>query len=96
MNTLAEQANMPVPSFYRHLKKVTSLNPLRFQKQLRIHEASRLMISDKMTANSAGLKIGYGSTTQFNREYKKLFNAPPHQDVAKIKQNSNHIKLIYL
>lgn len=88
MEQLANQANMSLSSFYRHFKKVTSLSPLQFQKQLRLHEGRRLMVSENMTAIQASLKVGYESATQFNREYKNLFNQTPLQDVLKIRKGS--------
>ncbi|OCG01732.1 AraC family transcriptional regulator [Gilliamella sp. wkB308] len=88
MEQLAYQANMSLSSFYRHFKKVTSLSPLQFQKQLRLHEGRRLMVSENMTAIQASLKVGYESATQFNREYKNLFHQTPLQDVQKIRKGA--------
>ncbi len=84
MEDLASKANMSLSSFYRHFKEVTSLTPLQFQKQLRLHEARRLMLSENMTASRAALEVGYESATQFNREYKRIFQAPPRRDIGSI------------
>jgi len=31
---------------------------------------------------SAGFAVGYGSPSQFSREYRRMFGAPPRQDVT--------------
>ncbi|MDR0339448.1 MAG: AraC family transcriptional regulator [Desulfovibrio sp.] len=78
---LAKRFNMSATSLNRHFKRVTTLSPLQYQKKLRLHEAQRLMISECMDANGASLAVGYESPYQFNREYKRQFGLPPHQDV---------------
>ena len=55
------------------------MTPLQFQKQLRLHEARRLMLSEGLGAASAGHRVGYGSPSQFSREYRRLFGQPPRR-----------------
>jgi len=43
-----------------------------------------MMIADRIDAGSAALRVGYESVTQFNREYRRLFGAPPKTDVRVI------------
>ncbi|MDR3334496.1 MAG: AraC family transcriptional regulator [Treponema sp.] len=81
---LAKQVNMASSTFHRHFRKLTSLSPLQYQKRLRLSEAQRLMLVDRHDAGSAGYAVGYESLTQFNREYKRMFGAPPRQDVQRI------------
>lgn len=82
MDEVARYVNMAPSTFNRHFKEVTSLSPLQFQKRLRLYEAERLMLLEGMDAGSAALEVGYESASQFNREYKRLFGAPPRKDVA--------------
>lgn len=82
---LAHKANMSLSTFHRHFKELTTLSPLQYQKQLRLYEARRLMLSESYTASKAGLAVGYESATQFNREYKRLFGDSPHKDIARIR-----------
>jgi AraC-like DNA-binding protein len=79
---LAEAAGMSASSFHQHFKAVTSLSPLQFQKQLRLLEARRLMLSEGLSASRAGFEVGYESVSQFTREYTRLFGAPPRRDVS--------------
>lgn len=81
VNYLAESVNMAPSTFRKYFKQLTTLSPLQYQKNLRIHEAQRLMVMNNYTATHAGYAVGYESPSQFNREYKRLFGKPPHQDV---------------
>lgn len=85
---LAEKVHMAPSTFHRHFKDVTLLSPLQYQKRLRLHEAQRLMLTEDMDASSAGLAVGYDSLSQFNREYKRLFGAPPKKDITKLKEKA--------
>ena len=76
---------MSVSSFHAHFKAVTGLNPLQFQKQLRLQEARRLMLGEHLDAASAGYRVGYEDAAYFNREYKRLFGAPPMRGAARLR-----------
>ncbi|MGX1306853.1 AraC-like DNA-binding protein [Amorphus suaedae] len=80
VDRLAAVAGMSPSSFHRHFRAVTSLSPLQFQKQLRLIEARRLMISQGMPASSAAFTVGYESVPQFTREYARMFGRPPVRD----------------
>jgi AraC-like DNA-binding protein len=74
---LAAAAGMSPSSFHQHFRTVTSLSPLQFQKQLRLIEARRLMLSEGVAASSAAFAVGYESVPQFTREYCRMFGSPP-------------------
>lgn len=78
---LAAHANMSVSSFHAHFKEVTAMSPLQYQKRLRLTEARRILMSDEASAANAAYKVGYESATQFNREYARMFGAPPMKDI---------------
>ena len=80
---LAAMAHMAPSTFNRYFRQVTGLSPLQFQKRLRLHEAERLMLVENHDATSAALAVGYESGSQFTREYKRLFGAPPRQDMER-------------
>lgn len=79
---LAKYVNMAPTTFHRHFRKVTSVSPIQFQKNLRLHEAKRLMIAENETVAGAAYAVGYESPTQFSREYKRLFGVSPKRDVS--------------
>ncbi|MCI7406313.1 helix-turn-helix domain-containing protein [Desulfovibrio piger] len=87
MSQLARQVNMGTSTFHRHFKEVTGMSPLQYHKRLRLYEAQRLMLAGEMDAGSAGLAVGYESTTQFNREYKRLFGEPPLRDLKRMRRH---------
>ncbi len=78
---LAEIAGMSLSSFHHHFRSITSLSPLQFQKQLRLIEARRIMISEGAPISNAAYAVGYESVPQFTREYGRLFGASPAKDV---------------
>jgi AraC-like DNA-binding protein len=81
IDDLAAIAHMSPSSLHQRFKAVTTLSPLQFQKQLRLQEARRLMLSDGLEAAAAGHRVGYESPSQFSREYRRLFGAPPKRQV---------------
>ncbi|MER9328519.1 AraC family transcriptional regulator [Mesorhizobium sp. M0488] len=83
---LAEKAGMSVSSFHQHFRAITSLSPLQFQKQLRLIEARRIMLSDGMPASSAAYAVGYESVPQFTREYGRMFGVPPVRDIKQARE----------
>ncbi len=83
---LAQELGMSVSGFHHHFKAVTALSPLQFQKQLRLQEARRLMLSEDLDAASAAYRVGYQDASYFNREYKSLFGVPPMRDVQRLRE----------
>lgn len=81
---VAAEAGMSTSSLHAHFKAVTRMTPLDYQKQLRLQEARRLMLTDGANAGSAGFAVGYESPSQFSREYRRLFGAPPRQDIERM------------
>jgi len=85
---LASEAGMSPSSFHQHFKEVTSLSPLQFQKQLRLIEARRLMMSEGSSSGNAAFAVGYESVPQFTREYRRMFGKPPLRDIRSARQQS--------
>lgn len=85
VGSLAKMVNMSESSFHRHFKSVTSMSPVQFQKILRLQEAKNFMLSDMMDVTTASQRVGYASSSQFSREYSRLFGSAPSKDLAKAK-----------
>ncbi|WP_213982124.1 AraC family transcriptional regulator [Sphingomonas sp. dw_22] len=85
VEALAEVAGMGVSTLHHHFRALTAMSPLQYQKHLRLHEARRLMLSEAIDAGSAALRVGYESPTQFSREYRRLFGAPPRRDIEALR-----------
>lgn len=82
---LAEIANMSVSSLHRHFKEVTAMSPIQFQKQLRLQEARRLLLTESTDATDAAFRVGYESPSQFSREYSRMFGFPPIEDIKRLR-----------
>jgi AraC-like DNA-binding protein len=82
---LAQASNMSVSSLHHKFKAVTNMGPLQYQKQLRLQAARQLLLTGDVDAGHAAARVGYESQSQFSREYRRLFGAPPMQDVRSLR-----------
>ena len=78
---LAAIARMSSASFHRQFKATTAMSPLQYQKELRMLEARRLMLAGGSNVETAANQVGYESSSQFSREYARMFGRPPRRDV---------------
>jgi AraC-like DNA-binding protein len=81
---LARLAGMSPSTFHRHFRAITAMSPLQFQKRVRLQEARSLLATRSGDVAGVGHLVGYDSPTQFNREYRRLFGAPPGRDAARL------------
>ena len=88
VETLARAAGMSAPAFYRHFKAVTATSPRRYLKAIRLHQARSLMAHGGLGAAAAAARVGYGSASQFSREFRRLFGAPPSRDRTQARRGS--------
>jgi AraC-like DNA-binding protein len=79
---LADRVGMSVSALHHQFKAVTAMTPMQYQKQLRLHEARRLMLVELLDVGSAGYAVGYQSPSQFSREYTRLYGKSPLRDVG--------------
>lgn len=86
IEALAEAVHMSPSALHHRFKAVTAMSPLQYQKQLRLHEARRLMFADGVECAAAGHRVGYQSPSQFSREYRRLFGAPPRVEIARLRE----------
>jgi AraC-like DNA-binding protein len=83
---LADAVHMSPSALHHRFKAITAMSPLQFQKHLRLHEARRLMFSDGVDCAVAGHRVSYESASQFSREYRRLFGAPPRAEIARLRE----------
>ncbi|WP_277962664.1 AraC family transcriptional regulator [Pseudomonas sp. RIT-To-2] len=88
MDDLAATAYMSPSTFRQHFRAVTGMSPLQYQKQLRLQAARHMMLSQNIDASSAGGLVGYESSSQFSREYSRLFGEPPQRDIKRMRLHS--------
>jgi AraC-like DNA-binding protein len=85
VEALAKRVGLSPSSLHQHFKGITAMSPLQYQKQLRLQEARRLLLGESLDAADAAYRVGYESPSQFSREYRRMFGAPPRKDVATVK-----------
>ncbi|MNI96308.1 HTH-type transcriptional activator RhaS [compost metagenome] len=61
------------------------MSPIQFQKQLRLQEARRLLLTESGDATDVAYRVGYESLSQFSREYSRMFGYPPSQDMKRLR-----------
>ncbi|KFE63415.1 AraC family transcriptional regulator [Hyalangium minutum] len=83
---VAREVHMSPSSLHHHFKAVTAMSPLQYQKQLRLQEARRLLLSADVDVATAGFRVGYESPSQFGREYRRLFGTPPGKDLRRLRE----------
>ncbi len=86
IDDLARQVGMSTSTFHHHFRTLTAMSPLQYLKMMRLNEARRLMIMERLDATSAAFEVGYESPSQFSREYRRQFGSPPMQDIKNLQQ----------
>ena len=87
---LAGQQNMSVSLFYQRFKSAVGMGPLQCQKRLRLTEARRLMLDEGKNVTQAAMDVGYESISQFNREYRRMYDLPPKEDILSLCRRLEH------
>jgi len=82
---LARMAGLSPSAFHHRFRAVTAMSPLQFQKRIRLQEARALLIAGTDDVARVGARVGYASPAQFNREYRRLFGAPPGRDAERLR-----------
>ena len=88
IDELASIAKMSPSAFHRGFKSLTSMTPLQYQKQLRLIEARRLMVSEAINVESVAFHVGYESPSQFSREYTRMFGASPRRETTALRRSA--------
>jgi AraC-like DNA-binding protein len=88
VEALAKRAGMSPASFHRHFKVVTTMSPLQYRTRIRLEEARRRLLVEGRDAGAIGFDVGYESSSQFSREYRKMFGVPPATDAARRRRSA--------
>ncbi|MER5912436.1 AraC family transcriptional regulator [Streptomyces sp. NPDC001982] len=84
---VARLSGMSVSAFYRNFQAVTAMSPIQFQKQIRLQEARLLLATHPGDVTGVGRRVGYDSASQFSREYRRQFGAPPSEDATRLRDS---------
>jgi AraC-like DNA-binding protein len=82
---VAQRSGMSASAFHRNFQVVTGMSPIRFQKQIRLQAARLLLVNRPNDVTGVGHQVGYDSASQFSREYRREFGAPPSIDAARLR-----------
>jgi AraC-like DNA-binding protein len=83
---LADPAGMSASAFHQNFKAVTSTSPLQYLKTIRLHKARMLMVHEGLRAGIAAERVGYESSSQFSREFKRLFGSSPIEETTRVRR----------
>ncbi|MGD1822666.1 MAG: AraC family transcriptional regulator [Pleomorphochaeta sp.] len=75
---MAEHIGMSRAVFHRKFKQATTLSPIQFMKSMRLNTAAMKLASGK-NVNEAAQEVGYVSSSQFSREFKRMYGQSPKQ-----------------
>jgi AraC-like DNA-binding protein len=93
IEALAAHVHMSPSTFHQHFRALTAMSPLQYQKWLRLHEARRLRLTERLDAATAALQVGYESPSQFSREYRRVFGAPPLRDITSLRHMAGSVRV---
>lgn len=85
---LAKELHMGLSAFHQSFKAITSTSPIQYVKAVRLHKARYLMAYKGMKASEAAYEVGYMSSSQFNREFKRLFGLTPQQEISRLREQA--------
>lgn len=85
VESLASYSQMSLSAFHHHFRQITAMSPLQYQKWLRLQDARRLMLTADYDVTRAAFGVGYESSSQFCREYSRLFGESPARDVRNLR-----------
>ena len=75
---MASQVGMSRAVFHRKFKQATTMPPIQFMKSMRLNNAA-MRIAGGMNVNEAAMEVGYVSSSQFSREFKRMYGQSPKQ-----------------
>jgi len=85
---MADYIGMSRAVFHRKFKQATNMSPIQFVKSMRLNNAA-MKISEGMNVNVAAMEVGYVSSSQFSREFKRMYGASPKQWIQTKRQFEN-------
>ncbi|WP_227317276.1 AraC family transcriptional regulator [Cedecea davisae] len=91
IDELAKRVGMSTSGLHHRFKALTIMSPLQYQKQIRLLEARRRLLSSEGDVASVAWKVGYDSPSQFSREYRRAFGASPLQDIDALRQQGTSL-----
>lgn len=78
IDEMAAQVGMSRAVLHRKFKQATSMSPIQFVKSMRLNSAA-MKIASGVNVSTAAMDVGYISSSQFSREFKRMYGQSPKQ-----------------
>lgn len=78
---MVAQVGMSRAVFHRKFKQATTMSPIQFVKTMRLNHAA-MKIAGGMNVSEAAMDVGYVSSSQFRREFKRMYGDSPRQWIS--------------
>lgn len=78
IDDMAAQVGMSRAVLHRKFKQATSMSPIQFVKSMRLNRAA-MKIASGVNVSTAAMDVGYISSSQFSREFKRMYGQSPKQ-----------------
>jgi len=84
INSIAGYAGMSKSTLQHVFKRFVDQSPIQYLKKIRLHQARLMIVGKGYNASDAAHEVGYNSTSQFSREFKRLFGLPPSRSAENL------------
>lgn len=78
IDDMAARVGMSKTVFHRKFKEATTMSPIQFSKLTRLNNAA-MKIASGANVTEAAMQVGYVSSSQFSREFKRQYGQSPKQ-----------------
>jgi len=95
LDKIADISSMTIPSFCRYFKKRTNKTFVQFLNEYRIGKACVLLIENKLTITQIWYELGFNSSTNFNRAFKRIYHCTPMEYRKKYVKEEENTPLIH-
>ena len=92
LDNLANAAKMNLSTFRNTFKQITGYSSVAFLQQLRIAEASRILLNEKVKVKHAGRKVGYHNQTYFIKIFKQAIGITPQEYIDSVRKPADKKK----
>ena len=79
LEQVANKANMSITAFCRYFKSHTNKTYTVFLNEIKIGNACKLLIDNKLSISSICFEIGFNNFTHFNKQFKKIMRLTPRE-----------------
>jgi len=77
LQDVADVACMTTNSFCRFFKKMTNKSFIQFLNEVRVRNASRLLLQDNLSVSEVCYMVGYNSITNFYKQFRGIIGSTP-------------------